>query len=198
MLHMNIPSITYTVSICPSFSLQSDRNLTFKPSQQTSQVHKIGRRKRSTSLNSIILTMSSRTHFRNETDSVFSKLECQLACALHLYIRTRRHRRSRVDHSQPPTLEMLNGIMEEARWMIWDGARRGAPCNPMPPDAYLNAYCLVRNVRDSPNHQGWYDEVRNYPEFWSDKASTVFDNWVHANSALVEHLRRDGTLARYY
>lgn len=144
--------------------------------------------------------MSHRTHYQNETGTIFSKLECQLACALHLYLRTRRHRRSRdVDHSQPPTRDMLNGIMEEARWTIWDGARRrGAPCNPMPPNAYLDAYCLVRNVRYHPFYRGWYDEVLNYPEVWSDRAITVFDDWVHANSSLVQQLRRDGTLARYY
>ena len=92
-----------------------------------------------------------------------------------------------MDHSQPPTRDMLNGIMEEARWTIWDGARRrGAPCNPMPPNAYLDAYCLVRNVRYHPFYRGWYDEVLNYPEVWSDRAITVFDDWVHANSSLVQ------------
>lgn len=130
------------------------------------------------------------THFQNQNGSVFTKLECQLACALFEYVRTRGHRRGRgdrVDHSQPPTLEMLNGIMREIRWMLWDSARRnGAPCNTMPPGAPLNAYCLVRHLRNSPSHVGWYNEVVTHPRRWSNRAKGRFEDWVYANSPLVQ------------
>lgn len=131
--------------------------------------------------------MNDRTHFRNQTGSVFSRLECQLACALVLYVRTRRHPRSMfADHSQPPTLQMLNGILREIRWTIWDAARRrDARCNPMRPDARLDAYCLMRNLRMSLPHQGWYNEVRNNPEVWSHRAYDMFEDWIYANSRLV-------------
>lgn len=130
--------------------------------------------------------MSSFTHFRNQTGSLFSKVECQLACALVLYVRTRRHRRRPIDDSQPPTLQMLDEIMSEARWLIWDGAHDlGADCNPMPPNAHLNAYCLVRNLKNSPYHRRWFYEVEDRPHYWSQKANTMFDMWVSANSRLV-------------
>ena len=131
--------------------------------------------------------MNNRTHFQNPTGSHFTKLECQLACALFLYVRTRRHGHGSVDHSQPPTLQMLNGIMQEARWAIWDGAHRyGSGFNAMNPNAPLNAYCLVRNLRLTPHYQGWYDEVRNHPEFWSVRAYDAFQDWILENSRLVQ------------
>ena len=127
-----------------------------------------------------------RSHFQNQTGSYFSKLECQLACALDLYVRTRRHHPSHIDHSQPPTLEMLNGILREARLSIWHEAhRRGYPCNPMRPDAHLNAYCLVRNLRHSPNYRWWYEEVRNDRRYWESRADDMFLQWLNTNSRLV-------------
>lgn len=130
-----------------------------------------------------------RTHFRNQTGSFFTKLECQLACALVLYVRTRTHRRGGpIDHSQPPTLEMLNGIISDSRMRLWSSAQRsGVACNPMPPDAYLDAYCLVRNLRRS-SYQEWYDEVWNdpHPRVWSERANNEFETWVLEDSTLVQ------------
>lgn len=128
--------------------------------------------------------MNNRTHFRNETGAFFTKLECQLAYALVLYVRTRRHRH---DHSQPPTLEMMNGILRQARRSIWVAAHhRRIPCNPMHPDEYLDAYCLVRNVAGNPDYGEWYDEVRNDPWFWSDQAIELFNRWVSTSCPLVQ------------
>ena len=84
-------------------------------------------------------------------------------------------------------LEMPNAIMEEARWFTWDGARRSrATCNPMRPGARLNAYCLMRNLRNSPSHHPWYDKILTDPGFRSKKANDVFNNSVSANSRLVQ------------
>ena len=132
--------------------------------------------------------MNNRTHFQNDGGTIFSKAECQLACAMHLYIRTRRHLRlnRHVDHSQPPTHEMLDEILREARWSIWEGARGyGAPCNPMRPDVPLDAYCLVRNLRANPYHEWWYREVRDYPEVWVRIAYNSFHSWVSLDTTLV-------------
>lgn len=83
-------------------------------------------------------------------------------------------------------MEMLNEILREARWLIWDAERRGGtPCNAMSPDAPLDAYCLARNLRTSPSHHGWYNEVQNHPGIWSARAINMFDDWVYANSELV-------------
>ena len=132
----------------------------------------------------------NRTHFRNQlTGSLFTKLECQIACALVEHVRTRRHRRGYrnvADHTQPPTLRMLNDIMQFVRSSIWYEAHEtGLSCNSMPPDAYLNAYCLVRNLRTSPSHGGWYSEVENNPQYWKYKAYDVFDRWISSRTRLV-------------
>ena len=123
------------------------------------------------------------THFRNQlTGCLFTKLECQIACALVEHVRTRRHRRGyrdQVDHTQPPTLRMLNDILQFLRNSLWyDAQRMGLACNSMPPNPNLDAYCLVRSLRFSPSHSGWYREVEHNPHFWKYRAYDVFDRWV--------------------
>ena len=128
--------------------------------------------------------MNTRTHYQNRTGAFFTKVECQLACALVLYVRTRRHRH---DHSQPPTLDMLNGILREARRLIWTGAYEGhISCNAMHPDEYLDAYCLVRNLAQNPDYGEWYDEVCYYRREWSERAYEMFNNWVNENCPVVQ------------
>lgn len=137
----------------------------------------------SANLFQLSLPSMNNTHFRNQlTGTLFTKLECQIACALVEHVRTRRHRRgyrNEVDHTQPPTLGMLNDIMHFVRNSIWYGAHEtGLACNSMPPDPYLNTYCLVRNLRTSPSHGRWYEEVENNPRYWRYRAYDVFDRWV--------------------
>ena len=137
----------------------------------------------SANLFQLSLPSMNSTHFRNQlTGSLFTKLECQIACALVEHVRTRRHRRgnrNHVDHTQPPTLTMLNDILQFVRNSLWyDAQRMGLSCNSMPPYAHLDAYCLVRSLRASPSHGGWYAEVENNPRYWKYKAYDVFDRWV--------------------
>ncbi|KAM0799952.1 hypothetical protein BDR22DRAFT_889918 [Usnea florida] len=125
------------------------------------------------------------SHFRNQlTGSVFTKLECQIACALVEHVRTRRHRRgyrNQVDHTQPPTLRMLNDILRFLRNSLWEGAlEMGVSRNFTRPDPNLNAYCLIRNLRTSPSHGGWYREVEDHPHLWKYRAYDVFDRWVNS------------------
>ena len=108
--------------------------------------------------------MNSRTHFRHPNGSIFSKFECQLACALITYIRTRR-----VDghYTQGPTRDMLNEILQVARYSLWDDAcRTGTPCNAMHPDARLNAWCLIHEMTRHVDHryQRWIREVIENPD----------------------------------
>lgn len=82
---------------------------------------------------------------------------------------------------------MMNGILRQARRSIWVAAHhRRIPCNPMHPDEYLDAYCLVRNVAGNPDYGAWYDEVRNDPWFWSDQAIELFNRWVSTSCLLVQ------------
>ena len=130
--------------------------------------------------------MNNRTHFQHH-GSVFTQLECQYACALHLYVRTRRYYGGGiVDHSQPPTQEMLEEMLRLIRYDIWDAARRsGTHCNEIHPNAYLNAYCLVRSLRHNPFYRRWYEDVCDRPDLWRHRAYQIFHNWVSTGSEVV-------------
>ena len=138
-----------------------------------------------TGVDSIPPVMDSRTHFQNHTGSIFTRFECQLACALHAYVRTRRHHHGHIDHSQPPTSDMLNGILAYARLHLWNEARRWGTPTAIPPHVHLNAYCLVRNLRHSISYRRWYEDVWDRPDNWRPLAIQVFNNWVRRNSRLV-------------
>ena len=183
-LHGNISKGTYIAQkkSALSFPLASttSSNLAF-PTKLTARKTKLDTR-----LDSIPPVMDVRTHFQNQTGSIFTRFECQLACALHAYVRTRRHRRSHVDHSQPPTLDMLNGILRYARWCQWHEARRwGISGNAMPVNVDLNAYCLVRNLRHSISYRRWFEEVWDRPDQWQPLANQIFRDWVRRNSRVV-------------
>ena len=171
-----LPKICSSLSLYPNniFRLAFPDKLTAREQSSTPGV------------DSIPHVMDNRNHFQNHTGSIFTRFECQLACALHAYVRTRRHRRGHVDHSQPPTLEMLNGILRYARLHMWNEAHRwGTTRNAMPPDVHLNAYCLVRNLRYSPSYRRWYEDVWDRPDYWRPLANQVFGDWVRRNSRLV-------------
>ena len=187
--HENLSRGTYVVSILLFSFLSPDGILSFgafQPIGYPKQKSNTRSRNHITLEDRISPIMNNCTHFQNQTGSLFSRLECQLACALHIYVRTRRHRHSWVDHSQPPTLEMLEEILRVARLNIWNEARRrGAPCNAMPPYAHSSAYCLVRNLRFSPSHHRWYDDVLDHPDVWRPLADQVFNDWIRSRSPLV-------------
>lgn len=56
----------------------------------------------------------------------------------------------------------------------------------MRPDVPLNAWSLVRNIRNHPYFVGWYEDVRDHPEIWEGIAVRTFEGWVVTNSRLVQ------------
>lgn len=125
--------------------------------------------------------LSMPAYYQNPVNgSWFTKFECQLACALHEYIKARRTHRHQ--YHQGPTCEMLNDILQFSREHAWANRVRRTL---IAPEAGLNAWCLVTNLRNDPGFREWYDEVYYSPAAWSRLAVRIFDSWVWHNGATV-------------
>ncbi|KAL6718454.1 hypothetical protein ACLMJK_004545 [Lecanora helva] len=108
---------------------------------------------------------------------IFSKYECEIACAIKLYIRNA--------NNKVPTDETLGYIIKALRGEI-NG--QPLPCQNM---VYAIEHYDTEAVRSI------YLSVYCNREHWKAEARKVWFAWLAQNDALVQRLRAQGALAPF-